>query len=180
MVSALVETDAARFARVAGLAVATLRRLSQAALERPAANGWPLKVHIVHLADWNLAAAARLEGAHPADALGVPRRLWLAGEEERINRLLANLARDLPPSECIRRYAASSSRLTAALAIQGMISVAGKQPLPLGPRHLPPAPDLAGFGAAHLAAHLADMTRAPDDRRAALHPGAWRRPSASA
>ncbi|MEJ5222184.1 MAG: hypothetical protein WHT63_09275, partial [Tepidiforma sp.] len=99
----------------ASRAAAAFERLPESFLESNAPNGWPRKVHIAHLADWNSAAAALLEGSHPAAALGIAARPWRTGTEAEINAWLAALALDLSPRQCIRRYRASCERLAAAL-----------------------------------------------------------------
>ncbi|MCX7618579.1 hypothetical protein [Tepidiforma sp.] len=159
-------------------AIATFEWLSTGFLEASAANGWPRKVHIAHLADWNLACAALLEGRHPAEAMGISARLWRTAAEADINAWLAALAIDLSPTECIRRYRESCERLRAALE---------RPALPLRVPFRPGDPELlsplgreADFSRAHLLAHLEALLPDPRGLRRDASRAARRGPPATA
>ncbi|WBL35367.1 DinB family protein [Tepidiforma flava] len=164
--------------RAVDRSIAAFERLPARFLEAPAANGWPRKVHIAHLADWNLACAALLEGRNPAEVMGIPARRWRTAAEADINAWLAALAIDLSPAECIRRYRESCARLRAVLQ-RGVRSPA--IPFrPGDPALLSPAGREAQFSQSHLLDHLEELLPDPRDRRREIPRAARRGPPAIA
>ncbi len=144
--------------RAAAAAARAFAAASHAALERPTANGWLVKVHLAHLADWNLAAVAVLEGRHPAEGLGVSARLWRHASEARINAELAALAIDLSPAECLRRFDDARQRLDAALVRHHRAPAAIRH---VPGRWLDHPGGMAAFGLDHLLEHLETLGAVP-------------------
>lgn len=83
--------------------------------ERPLGDGWPVKVHVAHLADWEESLLALLRGESRAAAMGIPEEAWERHDTDAVNEILAVRALGTPPVRCRERLEASHAQVVAAL-----------------------------------------------------------------
>lgn len=92
-----------------------LGALTPAEWEEPLGDGWPVKVHVDHLAAWERSALAILERGSRAERMGVPNDIWEGHDTDAINEHLANKAMDLPAVMCREQLDDSHEKLVAKL-----------------------------------------------------------------
>lgn len=93
-----------------------LGALTPADWERPLGDGWPVKVHVAHLAAWERSALGILNGASRPEAMGVPQDLWDRHNTDEINDHLANHAMELPAASARQELDESHQAIVARLS----------------------------------------------------------------
>lgn len=83
--------------------------------ERPLGDGWPVKVHVAHLADWEDSLLALLRGESRAAAMGITEDVWQQHNTDSVNRILAERALKMTPGQCGARLERSHARMVVAL-----------------------------------------------------------------
>lgn len=83
--------------------------------ERPLGDGWPVKVHVEHLAAWERSALGILEKRSRAEAMNIPAELWEAHDTDAINQFMAERAMLMPAEACREDLERSHARLVTAL-----------------------------------------------------------------
>lgn len=83
--------------------------------ERPLGDGWPVKVHVAHLATWERSLLGLLAGGSRADAMDVPADMWERHDTDEINEHLANAAMEQLPEACRMRLNESHAAVVARL-----------------------------------------------------------------
>jgi hypothetical protein len=83
--------------------------------DRPLGDGWPVKVHVAHLAAWEHSLLALLDGRDRAEALAVPADLWASHDVDAINRAIATAAASLTPAQARAALGDSHQALLARL-----------------------------------------------------------------
>ena len=80
-----------------------LASLTEDQLTRPAdAAGWTVKDHVIHIAMWEKAALALLNGQPRREATGVPAEIWDIGEDDPNNAFMQERDRDMPLDEVMQ------------------------------------------------------------------------------
>ncbi|HSE95237.1 MAG TPA: maleylpyruvate isomerase N-terminal domain-containing protein [Methylomirabilota bacterium] len=102
--------------------------------------GWAVKDHLIHLAAWEQALVAGLEGRPRHEALGID-EATLQGDDDTVNAAIFARHRDRPLGEVLAAMRATHAATRARLARA-----------PLGPG--PALTDVAGNTWEHYAAHL--------------------------
>lgn len=105
--AAAPDTKAALLARIRAdraALEATLARLDEAALTRPAADGWSIKDHLFHIAAWLAKTMAGLQDRPGQDALGVPNTVFDAGDDDSVNVLLQQHGQSRPLAEVLSQF----------------------------------------------------------------------------
>ena len=91
-----IRADRARLEKV-------LAPLDDAALEKPAADGWAIKDHLAHLAAWSQKAAAGIEGRPAYEGLGLDKSAMGLSEEE-LNARLQARSHSRPAAELVAEF----------------------------------------------------------------------------
>ena len=92
-----------------------LAALTPAEWERPLGDGWPAKVHVAHLADWERSLLGILEKRSRAEAMNIPADLWEAHDTDAINQFMAERAMLMPTEACREDLERSHARVVARL-----------------------------------------------------------------
>jgi hypothetical protein len=103
-----------------------LAALVPADWERPLGDGWPVKVHVAHLADWEASLLGLLGKGSRADAMGIPEELWSRHDVDATNQFMADRALALPAWECRDRLEETHARVVEVL--EGMTEAELLQP----------------------------------------------------
>jgi hypothetical protein len=92
-----------------------LATLTEEQLTRPQdAAGWTVKDHILHIALWEKAALALLEGKSKRAALEVAPETWEAGDDA-INAVIQQRTHDMPLDEALQTLQQTHARLMQKL-----------------------------------------------------------------
>ena len=83
--------------------------------ERPLGDGWPVKVHVAHLADWEESLLGLLERGSRAAAMGISEELWERHDTDAMNQFMAERAMAVPAAECVERLERTHERVLHAL-----------------------------------------------------------------
>lgn len=81
----------------------------------PDAEGWTVKDHLLHLAQWERSAIFFLQGRPRHVSLGVDEALFLKGTDTAINAAMFQRTRNLPVSEAFRQLSDTHQQLLALL-----------------------------------------------------------------
>ncbi|HMO97432.1 MAG TPA: ClbS/DfsB family four-helix bundle protein [Tepidiformaceae bacterium] len=92
-----------------------LGALTPADWERPLGDGWPVKVHVAHLAAWERSALAILDGGSRPEAMGVPLDTWDRHDTDEINEHLAPSAGERSAGQARRDLDDSHKAIVARL-----------------------------------------------------------------
>lgn len=103
----LVRRIEVRWRKLQGL----LGALVPADWERPLGDGWPVKVHVAHLADWEDSLLGLLEKRSRAAAMGIPEELWARHDTDEVNRVMADRAMGASPTDCRERLERTHARV---------------------------------------------------------------------
>lgn len=83
--------------------------------ERPLGDGWPVKVHVAHLAAWERSLLALLLGESRAAAMGIAPEVWQQHDTDAVNRYLGECALRVAASDCGALLEQSHSQVVAAI-----------------------------------------------------------------
>lgn len=84
--------------------------------EQPLGDGWPVKVHVAHLADWEDSLLGLLEKRSRAAAMGIPDELWERHDTDEMNRFMAERAMEVSPAESMERLSRTHARVVSVIA----------------------------------------------------------------
>lgn len=78
--------------------------LSPAQREAPLGGKWSVKLHLAHVADWEVGILALLQGEGRVQAMGLTQALWDAGDTDAMNATMADRAERQPLEDVMIRY----------------------------------------------------------------------------
>lgn len=84
--------------------------------ERPLGDGWPVKVHVAHLADWEDSLLGLLEKGSRAAAMGIPDELWGRHDTDAVNQFMAERAMGVAAAESRERLERTHARVVSVIA----------------------------------------------------------------
>ena len=93
-----------------------VRSLSPADLEQPLGDGWSAKVHLAHIAAWEVSLAALLQKQDRAAAMGVAAAVWATDDVDAINQAIAERAAAQPVDSVLAAANQSHTDVVALLA----------------------------------------------------------------
>lgn len=83
--------------------------------ERPLGDGWPVKVHVAHLADWEESLLGLLEKGSRAAAMGIPEELWEHHDTDAMNQFMAERSMSVAAAESRERLERTHARVVSVL-----------------------------------------------------------------
>lgn len=92
-----------------------LAALVPADWERPLGDGWPVKVHVAHLADWEESLLGLLEKGSRPGAMGIPEELWERHDTDAINQFMAERAMGVTAAASRERLEQTHARVVGVL-----------------------------------------------------------------
>lgn len=94
----------------------TLDRLAETDMTaQQDAQGWTVKDHVSHLTAWERSARYFIQGKPRYQALGVDERLFLEGDEDKINAAIQERQRDTPVARVLDEFRQEHRQLMALL-----------------------------------------------------------------
>ena len=93
-----------RIAEARGTLDAVVEPLTPSDREVPLGGSWSVKLHLSHIADWEVGILALLRRESRIDAMGLTKALWEAGDTDAMNAAMADRARPHALAEVLTRY----------------------------------------------------------------------------
>ncbi|MEO6397278.1 MAG: ClbS/DfsB family four-helix bundle protein [Tepidiformaceae bacterium] len=78
--------------------------LSDAERERSLGGAWSVKLHLAHIADWEVGILALLRHESGVEAMGLTEALWKGGDTDAMNEAMATRAEQTSLDEVLSRY----------------------------------------------------------------------------